>query len=300
MYPDIGPYDYGMLSMGEGHSVYWEISGNPSGLPAAVLHGGPGSGHAPHTRRFFDPDRYRIVLLDQRGCGRSTPHASEPDIDLSSITTTHLVTDLERLREHLGIDRWLVTGGSWGCVLALAYAHRHPERVRGLVLNGLAAGRRCETDILTRGLGRLFPEAHARFFLGGDPAADYARLLADPDPAERDRAARAWVDWEAAIAGGPEARFDDPAYRLAFTRLVTHFWRHESWLEPDELLRPLPGIPAVLVQGELDFGNLVGTPWLLHRALPGSELILVPRAGHDHSRGIVSAVIAATDRFAEA
>jgi proline iminopeptidase len=308
-YPEIEPYARGSLDVGDGNAIYWEACGTPSGKPAVVLHGGPGSGVGPGWRRYFDPDAYRVVLFDQRGCGRSTPLASEPTTDLSVNTTGHLLGDIERLREHLGIERWLVFGASWGCVLSLAYAERNPDRVTALVLFALATGRRAETELLTRGVGRLFPEAWARF-VGvlpvpdrvGDLAAGYARLLASPDAAVRQRAADAWCDWEDAMAGDAPPRFadDPPEYRLTFARLVTHYWSHGAWLEPDQLLRDadrLAGIPTVLVQGSLDLGNIAGTPWLLHAAIPGSELVMVDDAGHDQSDPMSAALVRVTDRL---
>ncbi|RKN05380.1 prolyl aminopeptidase [Streptomyces radicis] len=311
-YPAIEPYEHGMLDVGEGHHVYWEACGNPEGKPAVVVHGGPGSGCSPGMRRWFDPAAYRIVLFDQRGSGRSTPHAADPEPLLAANTTEHLLGDMERLRVHLGIERWLLFGGSWGAVLGLLHAIRHPERVTEIVLSGLATGRRAETDLLTRGLGAYFPEAWARFAGGvpegerdGDLAAAYARLLADPDPAVRERAARDWCAWEETIdvtSGEGSPRYASGRFRLGFTRLVTHYWSHGSWLEEGQVLRDagrLAGIPGVLVQGALDPGNLVGTPWLLQRAWPGSELTVLNDAGHSSGDpGTVEALVAATDRFA--
>jgi proline iminopeptidase len=311
LYPEIEPYEHGFLDVGDGNRVYWEACGNRRGKPAVVLHGGPGSGCTTGVRRYFDPSAYRIVLFDQRGCGRSRPHASDPRTDLSTNTTQHLLADMELLRRHLGVDRWLVFGGSWGAVLALAYAQRHAERVSEMVLTGIATGRRAESDLLTRGLGRLFPQAWARF-RDGVPASDregdlgdaYHRLLNDPDPVVRAKAARDWCDWETAIlpTSPPLRRYEQPEFRLAFARIVTHYWRHGCWLEDGILLRQaghLAGIPGVLVQGTLDLGNLLGTPWELAHAWPGSELILVDDTGHDFSTpGIAEALVAATDRFA--
>lgn len=309
-YPPIEPYDQGMLPVGEGNSIFWEVCGNPHGKAAVVLHGGPGSGCTPGLRRYFDPAAYRIVLFDQRGCGRSVPSAADPDTGLESNTTEHLLADLEALRDHLGVERWLVFGGSWGAVLGLAYARRHPGRVSELVLTGVATGRRVETDLLTRGLGGIFPQAWRRFrdgapeaYRDGDLAAGYAELLADPDPAIRDRAASNWCDWEAAIVptSGGIPRFADPAFRMMFARIVTHYFRHGSWLDREPVLDGaalLRGTPGVIVQGVLDFNNLVGTPWLLAQAWPDCELSFVDRAGHDASAGIASALVRATDRFA--
>lgn len=295
-----------MLDVGDGDHVYWEQCGNPEGRPALVLHGGPGSGCTPAHRRWFDPARYRIVLLDQRNCGRSTPHARDPATDLRANTTGRLIADLELLRERLGIQRWLVFGGSFGCVLSLAYAQRHPERVDALVLFAVATGRQAEVDLLTRGLGPLFPEAWARFRdAAGDPdlVAGYARRLASPDAEERADAARAWCAWEDAITPttGPSARYADPDFRLAFARIVTHYWGNGHFLGPDGALLAgagrLAGIPGVIVQGGLDFGNLAGGPWLLAHAWPDAELVMVDEAAHE-TAGMAGALLAATDRFA--
>ena len=310
-YPEIEPYEHGMLDVGDGNLVYWEACGNPQGKPALVVHGGPGSGCTAGARRNFDPGAYRIILFDQRGCGRSTPHASDQSTDLGTNTTAHLLADIELLRQQLNIDRWLIFGGSWGSVLGLVYALRHPGRVSEIVLTGIATGRRAETDLITRGLGRLFPDAWARFRdavpaadRDGDLADAYHRLLNDPDQAVRAKAAQDWCDWEIAIVptSPPNPRYDRSEFRMAFARIVTHYWRHGSWLEEGSVLeqaRRLAGIPGVLVQGRLDLGNLLGTPWELAHAWPGSELVLVDDAGHDASSpGIVETLIAATDRFA--
>ncbi|SOD61747.1 proline iminopeptidase [Streptomyces zhaozhouensis] len=314
LYPPIEPYDHGWLPVGDGHRVYWETCGNPEGKPALVVHGGPGSGCGPRVRRFFDPARYRIILFDQRNAGRSTPHASEPEVDLSANTTEHLLADMEALREALGVQRWQLFGGSWGSVLSLVYALRHPGRVSELVLMGLASGRRAETDLLTRGLGVYFPEAW-RAFRNAVPAAErdgdlpsaYDRLLHDPDPRVREAAARAWCDWEEAIdVGGPAgtSRYEDPDFRLAFARIVTHYWSRGCWLPEGEVLRrasELADIPGVVVQGSLDPGNLLGTVWeLAHRWGPACELRVVGTAGHSTAgEGMAARLVAATDRFAD-
>jgi proline iminopeptidase len=312
LYPEIEPFEQGTLDVGDGNLVYWEICGDPRGKPAVVLHGGPGSGCTPGARRFFDPRRYRIVLFDQRGCGRSTPHASDPRTDLTSNTTEHLLVDIELLRQLLDIDRWLVFGGSWGSVLGLVYAQRHPERVSELVLTGVATGRRAEVALLTRGLGGLFPEAWARFRAGvpvtdrdGDLADAYHRVLCDPDPAVREKAARDWCDWEQAIVptSPPSPRYTRAEFRMAFARIVTHFWSHNHFLEDGIVLRDagrLAGLPGVIVQGSLDLGNLLGTAWELAHAWPDCNLVLVDEADHNSSHpGIAGALVAATDRFAE-
>ena len=306
LYPAIEPYDIGTLKVGDGHSLYYEQSGRPDGQAALVLHGGPGSGSTPAARREFDPHSWRVVLFDQRGCGRSTPHASNPEADLSANTTPHLIADIERLRTALGIERWLVRGSSWGSVLALAYAEQHPERVSEMVLAGVGSGRRVETELMTRGLGRLFPEAWARFRdmvppaeREGDLAAAYNRLLFHPDANVRDQAARAWCDWESAMlptARGPHPRYDSPQFRMAFARLVTHYWSNASWLEEGQLLRNaerLADIPGTIVQGRLDLTNLAGTPWELAAAWPGSRLVIVEQSGHEGGTELTRAVVAA-------
>jgi proline iminopeptidase len=312
LYPEIEPYDHGLLDAGDGQLVYWEVCGNPDGRPAVVLHGGPGSGCTPGWRRYFDPDAYRIVLFDQRGCGRSRPHASSPVIDLSTNTTAHLIADIELLRRHLDVDRWLVLGGSWGSTLGLAYAERHPDRVSELVLFAIATTRRREVEWITRDVGRVFPGQWARF-RDGVPAADrngslvdaYSRLLHDPDPSVREKAARDWCRWEDAHVAvrsdhRPDPRYDDPAFRMCFARLVTHYWRNAGFLEDGVLLRDagrLSGIPGVLIHGRLDVSSPLDIAWELSRAWPDGELVVVDDAGH-YGPGMPEIIVRATDRFA--
>ncbi|MFE7956851.1 prolyl aminopeptidase [Streptomyces sp. NPDC057413] len=313
LYPEIEPYEHGMLDVGDGNRVYWETCGNPRGKPALVLHGGPGSGCTPYPRRLFDPEAYRIVLLDQRGCGRSTPHASAYATDMSVNTTGHLLADLELLRRHLGVERWLVWGVSFGSMLGLRYAQTHPEAVSELVLTGVATGTNGEVELLTRGLGKIFPDAFRSFLAqvpeeerAGNLAAAYHRLLESSDPGTRRRAAQAWTDWETAIIPAPPrsvARFEDERFRTGFARTVTHYWANDHFLDDQgAVLRDahlLRGIPGTLVQGSLDFGNLLGTVWRLHHAWPGSELLIVDEAGHDAGApGVQEALVAATDRYA--
>jgi len=314
LYPEIELDDHGMLDVGEGHRVYWEVCGNPKGKPAVVLHGGPGSGTTPQWRRYFDPAVYRIVLFDQRGCGRSTPHASDPAVDLTTNTTHHLIADIERLREHLGIERWLVLGGLWGSTLGLAYAERHPGSVSEIVLFAVVGTSHREVEWVTSDMRRFFP-AQWKQFRDGVPDADrdgslveaYSRLLNDPDSAVREKAARAWCDWEAAhVAIRPDLRpnpqYMDPSFRMCFARLVTHYWRHAGWLADGALLagaHALAGIPGVLVHGRLDLSDPPDLAWDLTQVWPGSELVLVDDAGHGATDGaMVAAVIKATDRFA--
>ena len=315
LYPAIEPYDCGMLEVGDGNRVYWEACGNPHGKPAVVLHGGPGSGCTPWHRRLFDPSAYRIVLFDQRNCGRSTPHASAPDTDLASNNTANLVADIERLRQRLGLERWLVCGGSWGSVLALAYAERHPSRVTELVLFGVTTGRRKEFDWFFRGgVSILFPEQWDRLreavpaaLRDGDIIEAYYRLLHDPDPAIRNQAALAWCIWESASpawppAGGLSPRFRDPTFALAFARIVNHYVRHYAWLEDGILLREatkIAAIPGVMVNGRFDLQAPIAWAYDLSRVWPRGKLVIVDQAGHDASNtNIAGELIRATDRFA--
>ena len=312
-YPDIEPFDHGWLDVGDGNLLYWETCGNPHGKPAVVLHGGPGSGCTAWHRRMFDPRAYMVVLFDQRACGRSRPHASSPDTDLETNTTWSLVADIERLRRHLHVDAWLVWGGSWGCTLALAYAETHPDRVTELILWGVTTTRRSELAWLYGGLAPLFPEQFERFRAavtgsgrGGDLIGAYRELLGDPDPVVRDRAALEWCTWESATMLPPSRtglaqRFRDPRYRMAFARIVTHYFAHAAWLEEGVLLREagrLVGVPGVMVQGRLDLGAPLVTAWELSRVWP-AELIVVDDEGHaPDTPGMVHELIRASDRFA--
>ncbi|KMO93561.1 prolyl aminopeptidase [Streptomyces roseus] len=314
LYPPIEPYDGGMLDVGDGHHVYWEVCGNPEGKPALVVHGGPGSGCHPGARRYFDPDRYRVVLFDQRGCGRSTPHASDSEAAMRHNTTGHLVADMERLRRHLGIDRWLLYGGSWGSTLILAYAEQHPRAVSGIVISGVTTTRRSEIDWLYRGAGRFFPEQWERFLAGvpgtprdGDVVGAYARLMEHPDVAVWEKAAADWCAWEDAVLSGEtkgaSAPYGDrpPAARLALVRICSHYFSHGAWLEEGALLRDagrLAGIPGVLIHGRLDMAGPLGTAWELARAWPGAELVVVEDAGHLGGAATRDHVLAALDRHA--
>ena len=295
MYPPIEPYDRGHLDVGDGHAVYWEVVGSPDGLPAIWLHGGPGAPASPGSRRNFDPARYRAVIFDQRGCGRSRPLASDADADLSANTTDHLVADLERLRSHLDIDRWVVVGGSWGVTLALVYAQRHPERVLGMVLAAVTSGRWRETQWITRDMGRVFPREWDRFTellpeaeRGGDLAAAYARLLASPDQAVRAEAARRWCEWEdthMSLAPGyePHLSVQELSWQMVFARLVTHYWGHGCFLADNEVLANMvriAHIPATLIHGLHDVSGPLDTAWELHKAWPASRLVVVDDAGH--------------------
>jgi proline iminopeptidase len=314
LYPPIEPYDHGLLDVGDDNRVYWEACGNPQGKPAVMLHGGPGSGCGRRMRRCFDPARYRAVLFDQRGCGRSTPHASDPATDLRANTTEHLIADIERLREHLGIERWLVTGGSWGSTLALAYAERYPERVTEIVLLSVTTTRRSEIDWLYRGVARFFPGEWEGFRAGvpenerdGDLVAAYSRLMESPDPAVRARAAHDWCTWENAVlslepGGDPNPFGDRPDdAMLAFVRICSWYYAHGAWLEEGALLGDagrLAGIPGVLIHGRHDLSCPIDTAWELARAWPDAQLFCVRDAGHQASDESRSRLLAALDAFA--
>jgi proline iminopeptidase len=310
LYPSVEPHAEGMLDVGDGHRIHWEVSGNPDGKPAVFLHGGPGSGSTPLQRRLFDPEAYRIVLFDQRGCGKSTPSVIEPDADLTANTTWHLVADMEALRAHLDIDRWQLFGGSWGATLAMAYAQRYPEQVSEIVLRGVFLLRERELDWMYRGgAGNLFPEAWAEFasLVGeGDPLAGYHRLVDDPDPAVRARAAQAWSNWEGAAVSlvpnpGLTATYADPSFAVPFARIALHYFVHGGWLEPDQLVRDagkLAGIPGRIIQGRYDAVCPPVTAWELHSAWPDSTLQMLPQAGHAVTdRGVMDALLDATDEF---
>jgi proline iminopeptidase len=312
-YPPIEPYETGMLDVGEGHSLYWKQCGDPGGKPAVVLHGGPGSGCSPGMRRQFDPARYRVVLFDQRNAGRSTPWAGEAEVDLSANTTPHLLRDIEQLREHLGIDRWLVWGGSWGVTLGLAYAQAHPERVSGLALAAITSPDRWLTHWITRDMGRVFPREWERFRDGvpaaerdGDLAAAYSRLLHSPDPAVRAKAAQDWCDWEdthvsLAPDAEPSLSVADPAFQLAFARMVTHYWAHGCFLDDGQLLRDaqrLAGIPGIMVHGRYDVSGPLDVAWQLSKAWPDGELVVIGDAGHSGA-GMTPVMIEYLNRVAD-
>ena len=314
LYPEIEPYEHGMLDVGDENYMYWEVCGEPDGKQAVVFHGGPGSGCSNGVRRLFDPQAYRIVLFDQRGCGRSRPHASNPRVDLSVNTTNHLLADIEQLRKRLSIERWLVFGGSWGSTLALAYAERHPDRVTELILTAVTTTRTSEIDWLYHGVAPLFPVQWQRFRMGvpeadreGNLVEAYYRLLQDPDPAVHLKAARDWCRWENSLLSvDPEAkpgpRRLESKFQLAFARIVTHYFTHHAWLEDGILLREagaLVGIPGIMVHGRLDLGAPLITAWELNQAWLGSELVLIGGAGHSSSDpGMMEALVTATDQFA--
>ncbi|HWT11744.1 MAG TPA: prolyl aminopeptidase [Allosphingosinicella sp.] len=309
LYPPIEPYRSGHLDVGDGHRLYWERCGTPAAKPVVFLHGGPGAGCSPEHRRQFDPERYDILLFDQRGCGRSTPHAS-----LEANTTWDLVADIERLREVAGVERWMVFGGSWGSTLALAYAQTHPKRVTELVLRGIFTFRQTELDWLYRyGASEIFPDKWEEFLAPipdgerGDLVAAYHRRLTGPDPAERLAAAKAWSKWEAetvTLLPNPEViethTGDD--FAIAIARIENHYMVHKGWIEEGALLRDaavLRGIPGVIVQGRYDCCTPPAAAWDLHRAWPDAVLNIVPDGGHLFNEpGILDGLIRATDHFA--
>jgi len=312
LYPPIRPYRTGKLKVSALHTLYFEESGNPKGMPVVFLHGGPGGGTDPRMRQFFNPRRYRIVLFDQRGCGKSTPHAS-----LEENTTWDLVADIERLRVHLGIDRWQVFGGSWGSTLAIAYGEKHPERVTQLVLRGIFLLRRSELDWFyqsSEGAASLFPDQWETFVAQipeeerYDMIRAYYRRLTSTDTRERNAAARTWSMWEAAtsnLIASPKylAKFRVSKYAAAFARIECHYFVNGGFLESeDQLLRDvgrIRKIPAVIVQGRYDVVCPIRSAWHLHRAWPEAKLVIVPDAGHSaFEPGNARALREATDAFA--
>jgi proline iminopeptidase len=324
-YPPTEPYETGMIETDDGQLIYWETCGNPDGKPALLVHGGPGSGCTPGMRKAFDPERYRIILFDQRGCGRSRPHATDPATVMSTNTTEHLIRDMEQLREHLGVDRWLLRGGSWGSTLALAYAERHPSRVSEIVLVSVTVSRRIDIDWLYRGVGRFFPEAWARFHdavgaaefrlpTDNDPPIKnllsiYGERMADPDRSVREHAAAEWVAWEDApismeangSPGAYSARVDDA--RLAFVRICAHYFANGAFLEEGAIMRDagrLAGIPGVLIHGRNDLGGPAVVAWELAQAWPDAELVMIEDSGHTGSTTMQAALMSAGERFAHA
>ena len=310
-YPPTEPYDCGMLDVGHGNELYWEVCGNPRGKPAVFLHGGPGGGLLPDNRRYFDPSSYQTVLFDQRNCGRSLPFAGDPKFSLTHNTTPHLLADIERIREHLRIERWLVFGGSWGSTLGLAYAQAHPARVTELVLRGVWLVRKSDVAwaFTPTGAAHLFPAEWAAFRdpipagEQGDLIAAYGRRITDPDPAIHVPAARAWLAWELSAntllpVAPPD--LDDPTL-FAFARITHHFISNGGFLPPDGLLARIDRvrhIPAVIVNGRYDSKTPPDQAWALHQAWPEAALHIVEDAGHSGSEpGTRRLLVEATNRF---
>ena len=309
-YPEIEPFDRGMIAVGDGHEMYYEQSGNPDGKPAVYVHGGPGGGCSPGQRRVFDPDKYRIVLFDQRGCGRSTPFAS-----IENNTTWHLVADMELLRKHLGISRWQVCGGSWGSTLGLSYAISHPESVTELILRGIFTLRKAEIDWYYQGgASRIFPDAWENFIAPipqqerGDLVSAYYRRLTSEDANIRIEAARAWSMWEGSTINlfqRPKqiANYGSERFAVAFARIECHYFINGGFMEKDgwliENAETIRSIPTTIIQGRYDVCTPMVTAWDLHRALPDAEFVVVPDAGHAYDEpGITDALVSTTDRLA--
>ncbi|KKJ01123.1 prolyl aminopeptidase [Prochlorothrix hollandica] len=310
LYPPLEPYDQGMLPVSDRHTLYFEQCGNPQGKAVVFLHGGPGGGIQPLYRQFFDPDRWRVVLFDQRGCGRSTPHA-----ELRDNTTWDLVADIERLREHLGLETWVVFGGSWGSTLALAYGQTHPDRCQGLILRGIFMLRPQEIHwFYQSGANAIFPDAWEHYLQPIPPDerddllhAYYRRLISD-DPEIQGEAARAWAVWEgrtSKLLPDPQLqiKFNETAFALAFARIECHYFVHGGFFEePDQLLRRVDRIrqiPGVIIQGRYDVVCPAVSAWDLHRAWPEAAFHLVADAGHAATEpGILSALVETTDLFA--
>ena len=301
------------LAVGMGHTVHWIESGNAEGKPVVLLHGGPGAGSSSRHRRLFDPSRYRIIQFDQRNCGQSTPFAGEPRVDLSTNTTHHLLEDIERLRIELGIDRWLVWGGSWGTTLGLAYAEMHPEAVSELLLSSVVSTSSADVEWVTRTMRRVFPEQWRAFRdhlsaeqWDGNLAQTYNDLLMNPDPAVHHPAALAWCDWEdvhVSLADGyqPNLRNADPAFRLCFARIVTHYWANAAFLKEDHLLQnatQLADISTYLSHGRLDVSSPIDFPVDLAEAIPNSQLFISESDGHGGA-SMTDWTISVTDRLAD-
>jgi proline iminopeptidase len=307
LFPDLTPYEHGMLPLDPIHTMYWEQSGNPDGVPVLFLHGGPGAGASAAHRRFFDPEHYRIVVFDQRGAGRSAPMA-----ELRDNTTAHLVDDIETLRKHLGVERWIVFGGSWGSSLAIAYGIEHPQRCMGFVLRGIFLGREHELDWFLHGMAKIFPEAWRAFaeFLPADERGDllgsYYRRLIDPEPDVHLPAAAAWSRYESACSnlipralGGVDAASGRAA--LGISRIEAHYIKHKMFLAPDYLLANVAKLrrhPAAIIQGRYDVVCPIATADELARAWPEAAYVIVPDAGHSAMEpGIRSALVHAMERF---
>lgn len=294
-HPEIEPFAQGHLLLDDGAQIYWETSGNPHGRPVIWLHGGPGSGlGSGGYRRRFDPAAWLVIGIDQRGCGRSTPHITDPGVDLSTFTTQAMIADLEAVRRHLGVASWVVSGGSWGTTLALAYAEAHPERVSALVLAAVTTTSRAEVDWITESVGRIFPREWEAFEAasgrrpGQRVVEAYLERLTDADPTVRDAAARAWCTWEdvhVSLTPGtsPDPRYEDAAFRLSFATHVVNSWAHSGFLGDRGILDGLDRIahlPVALIHGRLDVSGPLSTAWALHRALPHSWLVVLDDEGH--------------------
>lgn len=309
LYPAIEPYRTGYLDTGDGHQVYWEMCGNPNGKPAVFLHGGPGAGCSPAHRRLFDPQKYRVLLFDQRSCGRSKPHAS-----LENNTTWDLVKDIESLRAIMGVDKWLVFGGSWGATLALAYSETHPAHVSELIVRGIFTLKKREIDwYYQEGASNLFPDLWESFLAPipeaerGDLVGAYRKRLVGSDPKAQLEAARAWSVWEGSTIKllpnkQNSSNYGQDQFALAFARIENHYFTHGGWMDDGQLIRDagkLKNIPGIIIQGRYDVCTPAITAWELHRAWPEAQFVIVDDAGHAFDEpGIMNQLIEATDKFA--
>ena len=312
-FPEPQVYDHGLLDVGDGNRIYWETRGNPDGRPALIVHGGPGSGRSRGAHKGFHPNLFQVVLFDQRGCGDSVPSAADPATDMAHNTTEHLLADMETLRQHLDIERWLLYGGSWASTLILAYAERHPERVIGIVLVGVTMTRPREIDWLYHGVRLLLPIEWERFRAGvpdqdrdGNLVEAYRQLMKSPDLPIREQAAHNWCAWEDAVIaheslGSPgqySAKSD--AAKLAFVRICTQYFAHDAWLDDGQLLRDahrLRGIPGVLIHGRLDLSAPLLTAWELAQSWPDAELMIIDDSGHTGSPAMRTGVLDAIAKF---
>lgn len=309
-------HDEGLLDVGQGNRIYWQSRGNREGRPVLLVHGGPGSGRSHNAHRSFDAEHFRIVLFDQRGCGDSVPNAADPATDMQHNTIEHLIADMELLREYLGINQWLLYGGSWASTLILAYAQRHPERVSGIILVGVTMTRPSEIDWLYRGLRMLLPIEWEKFRAGvpdhereGNLVEAYRRLMESPELRVRQQAAQDWCAWEDAVIaheslGAPGAYGARPdTAKLAFVRICTHYFANHAWLDDGQLLRDIDRIKeirGVLIHGRLDLAGPLRTAWELAEAWPSAELKIIDDSGHTGSPAMAEAIRAAVASFASA
>jgi proline iminopeptidase len=308
MFPAIEPFATGTLAVADGNEIYWEASGNPDGKPALHLHGGPGSGIKSGYRRRFDPTRYLIVGFDPHGCGRSRPLATDSPASLVTNTTHGLIADIEELRAHLRVEKWLLSGVSWGSTLALAYAQAHPDRVSEIILTAVTTTSYEEVRWITEDVGRIFPREWERFASIARPGQRvidaYYEHITSPSLEIREAAARAWCTWEdvhVSLASGaaPDPRYEDPDFRMLLATLVIHYWKHAAFL-PDGLLagmNKIAHVPGALIHGRLDVSGPLITAWELHKVWPASELVVINDEGHGGA-GMVEALVAAGERFA--
>lgn len=311
LYPPIEPYKEGKLQVSDLHTIHFEESGNPNGKPIVLLHGGPGGGCPPFYRQYFHPEKWRLIMFDQRGCGKSTPHA-----ELRENTTWDLVNDIEKLREHLDIEKWVVFGGSWGSTLSLAYSETHPERCKGIILRGIFMLRRKELLwFYQEGTSYIFPDAWEEYLKPippeerGDMITAYYKRLTHSDPNIRMEAARAWSVWEGStsrLLPDPNLmqKFGEDRFAEAFARIECHYFMNKGFFDPEDQLLlnvdRIRHIPGIIIHGRYDIVCPMISAWELHRAWPEAELIVIPDAGHSMSEpGILSALIEATDKFAE-